>query len=69
MIFLVDDLIVKEGPQNDVGVVVANLPSASTGCEVDSSIVTATIFNFGYLAQSGFTIQYSLNGTPFVETV
>ena len=47
-----------------MGVVVANLPTASTGCEVDSSIVTATIFNFGYL-QSGFTIQYSLNGTPF----
>ena len=66
---LVDDLTVKEGPQNDVGVIVASLPSASTGCEVDSSLVTATIFNFGYLAQSGFTIQYTLNGTPFVETV
>jgi hypothetical protein len=36
---------------------------------VDSSVVTATIFNFGYLQQSGFTIQYTLNGTPFVETV
>jgi hypothetical protein len=66
---LVDDLTVKEGPQNDVGIIVANLPSASTGCEVDSSVVTATIFNFGYLQQSGFTIQYTLNGTPFVETV
>ncbi|MBU28443.1 MAG: hypothetical protein CMD30_03675 [Flavobacteriales bacterium] len=66
---LVDDLTVKEGPQNDVGIILANLPTASTGCEVDSSIVTATIFNFGYLPQSGFTIQYSLNGTPFVETV
>ena len=51
------------------GTVLANLPSASTGCEVDSSVVTATIFNFGYLPQSGFTIQYTLNGTPFVETV
>jgi hypothetical protein len=65
----IDNVEIKEAPQNDVGVVVANLPTASTGCEVDSSIVTATIFNFGYLPQSGFTIQYSLNGTPFVETI
>ncbi|MGY8866827.1 MAG: choice-of-anchor J domain-containing protein, partial [Methylophagaceae bacterium] len=65
----IDNLEIKEAPQNDIGVVVANLPSASTGCEVDSSVVTATIFNFGYLPQSGFNIQYSLNGTPFVETV
>ena len=65
----IDNFEVREGPQNDVGIVLANLPTASTGCEVDSSIVTATIFNFGYLPQSGFTIQYSLNGTPFVETI
>ena len=61
-------LKIKEAPQNDVGIVLANLPTASTGCEVDSSIVTATIFNFGYLPQSGFNIQYTLNGNPFVET-
>ena len=65
----IDNVEIKEAPQNDVGVVVANLPTASTGCEVDSSLVTATIFNFGYLAQTGFNVQYSLNGTPTVETV
>ena len=36
---------------------------------MDSSVVTATSFNFGYLPQSGFTVQYTLNGTPIVETV
>ena len=65
----IDNVEIKEAPQNDVGVVVANLPTASTGCEVDSSVVTATIFNFGYLSQTGFNVQYSLNGTPTVETV
>jgi hypothetical protein len=65
----IDNVEIKEAPQNDIGVVVANLPTASTGCEVDSSLVTATIFNFGYLPQSGFNVQYSLNGTPFVETI
>ena len=65
----IDNVAIKEAPQNDVGVVIANLPTASTGCEVDSSLVTATIFNFGYLPQSGFNVQYSLNGNPFVETV
>ncbi len=65
----IDNVEIKEAPQNDVGVVVANLPTATTGCEVDSSIVTATIFNFGYLPQAGFNVQYSLNGTPFVETI
>ena len=65
----IDNVEIKEAPQNDVGIVVANLPTASTGCEVDSSIVTATIFNFGYLPQTGFNVQYSLNGTPYVETV
>jgi hypothetical protein len=65
----IDNVEIKEAPQNDVGVVVADLPSASTGCEVDSSFVTATIFNFGYLSQTGFNVQYSLNGTPTIETV
>ena len=65
----IDNVEIKEAPQNDIGIVVASLPTASTGCEVDSSLVTVTIFNFGYLPQSSFNIQYSLNGTPFVETV
>ena len=65
----IDNFEVREGPQNDVGIILASLPSASTGCEVDSSIVNATIFNFGYLPQTGFNIQYTLNGTPTVETV
>ena len=65
----IDNFEVREGPQNDVGIILASLPSASTGCEVDSSIVTATIFNFGYLPQTGFNVEYSLNGTPTVETV
>ena len=65
----IDNVEIKEAPQNDVGVVVANLPTASTGCEVDSSFVTATIFNFGYLPQTGFNVEYSLNSAPTVETV
>ena len=65
----IDNVEITEAPQNDIGIVVADLPSASTGCEVDSSVVTATIFNFGYLSQTGFNVQYSLNGTPTVETV
>ena len=65
----IDNVEIKEAPQNDVGVVVANLPTASTGCEVDSSFVTATIFNFGYLPQTGFNVEYSLNSVPTVETV
>jgi len=65
----IDNVEIKEAPQNDLGIVVANLPDATTGCEVDSSVVTATIFNFGYLAQTGFNVQYSLNGTPTVETI
>ena len=65
----IDNVEIKEAPQNDVGVVIANLPTASTGCEVDSSLVTATIFNFGYLPQTGFNVEYSLNSVPTVETV
>ncbi|RPG82318.1 MAG: T9SS C-terminal target domain-containing protein, partial [Crocinitomicaceae bacterium TMED135] len=65
----IDNVEIKEAPQNDLGVVVADLPNAVSGCEVDSSLVTATIFNFGYLPQTAFNVQYSLNGTPTVETV
>ena len=65
----IDNVEIKEAPQNDLGVVVADLPNAVSGCDVDSSLVTATIFNFGYLPQTAFNVQYSLNGTPTVETV
>jgi hypothetical protein len=65
----IDNFEVREGPQNDLGVVLADLPSASTGCEGDSSYVTVTIVNFGYQPQSGFTIQYTLNGIPVIETI
>ena len=65
----IDNFEVREGPQNDLGVVLADLPSASTGCEGDSSFVTVTIVNFGYQPQSGFTIQYTLNGVPVIETI
>ena len=53
----IDNFEVREGPQNDVGIILASLPSASTGCEVDSSIVTATIFNFGYLPKQDLTLN------------
>ena len=66
---LIDDVSFKEAPMNDIGVINGEVPSASTGCEMDSSFVVATIFNFGYAPQTGFNVEYSLNGSPVVETV
>ena len=65
----IDNVEIKEAPQNDIGIVVANLPSATTGCEVDSSYVEVTVFNYGYLPQSGFNVEYNLNGSPLTETI
>jgi len=66
---MLDNFKIIQIPNNDLGVVLADLPSASTGCEGDSSFVTVTIVNFGYQPQSGFTIQYTLNGVPVIETI
>jgi len=64
-----DNIEIKEAPTEDIGVVATNLPNATSGCEIGSSIVTATIYNYGILPQTGFDIQYTLNGVTNIETV
>lgn len=52
---------------NDIGVIAITEPQ--TGSGLGNETVTVTVKNFGAEAQSGFDVQYSIDGgTPVVET-
>ena len=65
----IDNVEIKEAPMNDIGVADADVPFATTGCDMDSSSVVVTIQNFGFAPQTGFNVEYTLNAVPVVETV
>lgn len=53
---------------NDLGVI--SISSTPTGCGLGMESVTVEILNFGTVAQTGFDVVYSLNGSPIApETV
>lgn len=53
---------------NDIGVIAITAPVSGEG--LGSEVVTITIENFGTAAQSGFDVNYIVDGgTPVVETV
>jgi hypothetical protein len=59
---------VKHIAPNDIGVTEITAPSTGEG--LGSETVTVTIENFGTADQSGFDVNYSVDGgTPVVETV
>ncbi len=61
----IDDITLSVLPDYDVGVV--SLDEPSDGCGLGSSeTLTVTVENFGLFDQSGFAIQYILDGDPAV---
>ena len=56
---------------NDIGISLAEMPSASTGWKMDSSLAIVTINNYGTSNQVNFDVMYDLNGnvvTKLLET-
>ncbi len=64
-----DNVEILEAPANDIGISLAEMPSASTGCTMDSSLALITINNYGTSNQVNFDVMYDLNGTIVTETV
>ncbi|MEM8962394.1 MAG: hypothetical protein AAGD38_13005 [Acidobacteriota bacterium] len=62
-----DDVLVREPPDIDVGVVAITSPV--TGVDLGLETVTVTIENFGDLPQSDIPVQYTIDGgSPVIET-
>ena len=62
-----DNVEILEAPANDIGISLAEMPSASTGCTMDSSLALITINNYGTSNQVNFDVMYDLNGTVVTE--
>jgi hypothetical protein len=63
----VDNLIFRQKLANDVSLNAIVAPAS--GCSLDNLAVTVEIANLGTMPQSGFNVQYVLNGgIPVVET-
>jgi hypothetical protein len=65
----IDNVEIKEAPMNDIGISNVNMPLASSGCEIGTSALIMTIYNYGFAPQTEFNIEYSLNSVPYIETV
>ena len=65
----IDNVQILEAPANDIGVFLAEMPSASTGCTMDSSLAIVTINNYGTANQVNFDVMYDLNGNIVTETI
>ena len=55
-------------PSDDIGALGATTDITS-GCEINSAVVSMDIYNYGVAAQSGFDVSYTVNGSAVTETV
>ena len=65
----IDNVEIKEAPMNDIGISNGDVPNGDNACTLGISDIIVTIQNFGAAAQSGFNIDYSINGVPYIETI
>ena len=65
----IDNVQIIEAPTNDIGTISGSVNSSTIGCELDSSLVTINLFNYGINYQVGFDVQYSVNAVPVIETI
>ena len=67
---VIDEVIIEDSPADDLGAI-SGTSSETNSCELsDSATISMDIYNYGVSDQSGFNVQYSINGgSPVIETV
>lgn len=62
----VDNIVIKDAPQNDLGI--TNITAPLSGCGLANAHVAVVVKNFGRQAQSNYTVKYSLDeGATWTE--